>query len=160
MGRIHALSREQIQGRKDRAVRFTRDVVGDPDRAAEIEDEDVEAYAERRKLTMANPMQQDQAAWRAGFDAGAAGGQAASCPYPARTAEALAWRSGFIEGKAKASRTNTARKLETTAAQDVIARAKEILEAAYAPSATRGRLVAAIRAAIEVLEGEDDDQAA
>jgi hypothetical protein len=76
MGRIHPLSREQIQGGKDRAVRFARDVVGDPDRAAEIEDEDLEAYAERRKLTTANPMQQNQAARRAGFDAGA---PAASC---------------------------------------------------------------------------------
>ena len=80
--------------------------------------------------------------------------------YAARTSEALAWRSGFIEGKAKASRTNTARKLEMTAEQDIIARAKEILGAAYAPSATRGHLVAAIRAALEVLSGDDGDLAA
>lgn len=160
MSRIRTLSREQIQGRKDRAVRFTRDVVGDPDRAAEIESEDIESYAERRRLTMANPMQQDRAAWQEGFDAGAAGQRADSCPYSTRTAEAWAWRSGYIEGKAKISRPNTAGKREVTAEQAVIARAKEILHAAYAPSATRGGLVAAVRAAIEILEGDDGDRAA
>ena len=54
MGRTRALTPEQIQGRKDKAVSFTRDVVGDPDRAAEIEAEDLEDYAERRKLKL-NP---------------------------------------------------------------------------------------------------------
>lgn len=44
------LTREQVEGRKAKAVRFVRDVLGDPDRAAEIEDESVDDYAERRKF--------------------------------------------------------------------------------------------------------------
>ena len=49
------LTREQVQSRKDKAVRFTRDVLGDPDRADQIEDEELEDYAERRKFTLTNP---------------------------------------------------------------------------------------------------------
>lgn len=50
-----ALTREQLQGRKEKAVRFVRDVLGDPDRAQEIEDESLEDYAERRKIKLLNP---------------------------------------------------------------------------------------------------------
>jgi len=49
------LSREQLQSRKDKAVRFTRDVLNDPERAEEIADESLEDYAERRKMQIANP---------------------------------------------------------------------------------------------------------
>ncbi|HXX71763.1 MAG TPA: hypothetical protein VEI55_05675 [Candidatus Acidoferrum sp.] len=49
------LTREQLQSRKDKAVRFVRDVLGDSDRADEIEDESLESYAERRKIQIANP---------------------------------------------------------------------------------------------------------
>jgi hypothetical protein len=42
------LTSDQVQSRKDRAVRFLEDVQDDPDRAAEVEDEDLESYAERR----------------------------------------------------------------------------------------------------------------
>jgi len=35
-------------------VRFTRDVLGDPDRAEEIEEETIEDYAERRKIKLSN----------------------------------------------------------------------------------------------------------
>jgi hypothetical protein len=45
-----ALSREQIEGRKAKAVRFVRDVLGDPGRAEEIEDESLEDYAARRGM--------------------------------------------------------------------------------------------------------------
>ena len=38
-------SREQLQFRKNKAVRFTRDVVGDPDR---------DEYAERRRVQLMN----------------------------------------------------------------------------------------------------------
>jgi hypothetical protein len=38
------LTREQLEGRKEKAVRFTRDVVGDPDRADEIAEESLEDY--------------------------------------------------------------------------------------------------------------------
>jgi hypothetical protein len=52
---VKALTREQVQSRKDKAVRFTRDVLGDPDRADEIADESLESYAERRGFTITNP---------------------------------------------------------------------------------------------------------
>jgi hypothetical protein len=49
------LTRAQLQGRKEKAVRFTRDVLGDPDRADEIDAESLEDYAERRKVKLINP---------------------------------------------------------------------------------------------------------
>jgi len=49
------LSREQLERRKAQAVCFTRDVVGDEDRADEIENETLEAYAERRRIQITNP---------------------------------------------------------------------------------------------------------
>ena len=42
---VKQLTREQIQSRKDAAVRFTDNVLGDSDRASEIEDESLEDYA-------------------------------------------------------------------------------------------------------------------
>src|SRR5215472_6485262 len=49
------LSRDQLQARKDKAVRFVRDVLNDPDRADEIDEESLEDYAERRKIRLTNP---------------------------------------------------------------------------------------------------------
>jgi hypothetical protein len=49
------LTREQLQGRKDKAARFTETVLNDPERASEIEDESLEDYAERRHIQMTNP---------------------------------------------------------------------------------------------------------
>jgi len=49
------LTREQLQGRKEKAVRFVAGVLGDPDRAAEIEEESLEDYAARRRITLLNP---------------------------------------------------------------------------------------------------------
>ena len=49
------LTREQLQARKEKAVRFVRDVLGDPDRADEIADESLEDYAVRRKFEITNP---------------------------------------------------------------------------------------------------------
>jgi hypothetical protein len=49
------LTRDQLQARKDKAVRFTRDVLGDSDRAEEIEEESLESYAERRRIQIINP---------------------------------------------------------------------------------------------------------
>jgi hypothetical protein len=51
---VTTLTGEQLQSRKGRAVRFVRDVSGDPDRAAEIEDEDLDDYADRRRILLAN----------------------------------------------------------------------------------------------------------
>ena len=51
---MKSLTRDQLQSRKDQAVRFTQNVLGDPDRADEIEDESLEDYAERRKIQLAN----------------------------------------------------------------------------------------------------------
>ena len=42
------LTSDQVQSRKDQAVRFLEHVKDDPDRAAEVEDESLEDYAERR----------------------------------------------------------------------------------------------------------------
>jgi hypothetical protein len=50
-----SLTREQLQSRKEQAVRFTREVLGDPDRAEEIEEESLEDYAERRKIQLSHP---------------------------------------------------------------------------------------------------------
>ena len=49
------LTRDQLQSRKEQAVRFVRDVLGDPDRADEIADESLENYAQRRKIQITNP---------------------------------------------------------------------------------------------------------
>ena len=52
---MKTLTRDQLQSRKEKAVRFTRDVLADPDRAEEIADESLEDYAERRKIELINP---------------------------------------------------------------------------------------------------------
>jgi predicted RNase H-like nuclease (RuvC/YqgF family) len=49
------LTRDQIRGRQEKAVRFTETVLGDPGRAQEIRDESLEDYAARRKFEIANP---------------------------------------------------------------------------------------------------------
>jgi len=46
------LTRSQVESRKEKAARFVRDVLGDTDRAEEIEDESPEDYAERRKMIL------------------------------------------------------------------------------------------------------------
>jgi hypothetical protein len=50
-----ALTRSQLQSRKEKAVRFARDVLDDPDRAEEIADESLDDYADRRKIQITNP---------------------------------------------------------------------------------------------------------
>jgi hypothetical protein len=50
------LTRDQLQARKEKAVRFTRDVLSDPDRAEEIEEENLEDYAARRRIQIINPL--------------------------------------------------------------------------------------------------------
>jgi hypothetical protein len=52
---MKTLTRKQLEARKAKAVRFTHDVLGDPDRADEIEDESLEEYAERRRIQIVNP---------------------------------------------------------------------------------------------------------
>ena len=48
------LTRAKLASRKAQAVRFTRDVLGDPDRADEIDAKSLEDYAERRKVKLIN----------------------------------------------------------------------------------------------------------
>jgi hypothetical protein len=55
LGAVNALTRSQLESRKEKAVRFTRDVLGDPDRADEIAEESLEDYAQRRKIQITNP---------------------------------------------------------------------------------------------------------
>jgi len=50
------LTRDQLKSRKEKAVRFVRDVLDDPDRADEIESESLEDYASRRKVQLSNPL--------------------------------------------------------------------------------------------------------
>jgi len=50
---VKTLTHDQLESRKEKAVRFVRDVLGDPDRADEIADENLEDYAERRKIQIA-----------------------------------------------------------------------------------------------------------
>ena len=52
---MKTLTRKQLESRKAKAVRFTRDVPGDDDRASEIEDESLEDYAQRRHIQISNP---------------------------------------------------------------------------------------------------------
>jgi hypothetical protein len=58
---VKPLSRAQLESRKEKAVRFTRDVLGDPDRADEIADEGLEDYAQRRKIQITNPTRRKNA---------------------------------------------------------------------------------------------------
>jgi hypothetical protein len=57
---VKALTRDQIASRKEKAERFVRNVLGDEDRAAEIADESVEDYAERRKFEIINPQRRNR----------------------------------------------------------------------------------------------------
>ena len=53
---MKTLTRKQLESRKEKAERFVRDVLGDPERADEIVDESLESYAEGRKIQIAeNP---------------------------------------------------------------------------------------------------------
>jgi hypothetical protein len=58
---VKALTRSQLQSRKEKAVRFTRDVLDDSDRADEIADETLEDYAQRRKIQITNPSKRKNA---------------------------------------------------------------------------------------------------
>jgi len=51
---MKTLTRKQLESRKAQAVRFTRDVLEDDDRADEIEDESLEDYAEGRHIKLVN----------------------------------------------------------------------------------------------------------
>ena len=51
---MKTLTRKQREARKANAVRFTRDVLGDPERTDQIEDESLEEYAERRHVLIVN----------------------------------------------------------------------------------------------------------
>jgi hypothetical protein len=48
------LTADQVQAKKDRAVQFLRDVVGDDDKADEFEDMDLDEYAERKRVQIVN----------------------------------------------------------------------------------------------------------
>lgn len=51
---------DQAEAMQAKAVRFTRDVVGDPDKADEIESLSVEEYADRKGLQLMNPADERQ----------------------------------------------------------------------------------------------------
>jgi hypothetical protein len=51
---VKQLTREQVQSKKDAAVRFLDNVLDDPERAAEVDSESVDDYASRRKIQLIN----------------------------------------------------------------------------------------------------------
>src|SRR5205814_8716059 len=51
---MKSMTRNELDSRKAKAVRFTRDVLDHPDRADELEDESLEEYAESRHIQIAN----------------------------------------------------------------------------------------------------------
>jgi DNA anti-recombination protein RmuC len=70
-----ALTREQLQTRKEKAVRFLEDVKHDLERADEVRGESLEHYAERRKIQLSNPSRQRGPLIREPVDRMAAKGQ-------------------------------------------------------------------------------------
>jgi hypothetical protein len=52
---VKEITRTQLESRKAQAVRFVRDVLGDDDKADDIEDESLEDYAEHRQIKLTNP---------------------------------------------------------------------------------------------------------
>jgi hypothetical protein len=52
---VSTLTLRQLQSRKDKAVRFLRDVLNDPDRAEEVQEETLDDYAKRRRIQLLNP---------------------------------------------------------------------------------------------------------
>jgi hypothetical protein len=112
---MKSLSLSQVQGRKDKAVRFVRDVLDDPDRAEEIEDESIEDYAARRHFRISNPKSQEYAMPSA--------------------------------------------KAEVTELEGVLGEVQDLLEEAYTPEATREDLAEAIGNALDVIEGEEEEEA-
>ena len=57
---MKSMTRDQLQNRKERAVRFARDVREDDDLADQIENESLEDYAEHRHIRIANPTLPDR----------------------------------------------------------------------------------------------------
>jgi len=49
-------TREQAQARKDAAVRFSENVLRDPDKASDIESEDLDDWVERKGITLIDNM--------------------------------------------------------------------------------------------------------
>jgi predicted RNase H-like nuclease (RuvC/YqgF family) len=55
-GIVKRLTQEQLQARKDQAVRFIWDVKGDFERGEEVERESLADYGARRKIEVRNPI--------------------------------------------------------------------------------------------------------
>jgi len=52
---VKQVTRQQLQARKERAVRVTRDLLSDPERSEEISEERPEDHAVKRKFQITNP---------------------------------------------------------------------------------------------------------
>jgi hypothetical protein len=57
---MKALTREQLQKRKESAVRFARDVREDDELADQIENESLQEYAEHRHIRLLNPTRKEK----------------------------------------------------------------------------------------------------
>jgi hypothetical protein len=57
---MKSLTREQLEKRKERAVRFARDVREDDELADQIENESLEEYADHRHIRLLNPTRKEK----------------------------------------------------------------------------------------------------
>ena len=57
---MKSLTREQLEKRKERAVRFARDVREDDELADQIENESLQEYAEHRHIRLLNPTRKEK----------------------------------------------------------------------------------------------------
>jgi hypothetical protein len=145
MRKRHTLTREQVERRKDQAVKFTRDVVGDPDRADEIEGESLESYAERRKLKLENPTMPHYSQGKTRAERMAFLEQDARRILAApdkHTAAELKWAEDMLE-----ARSNPAN----------LSQAVGILQDAYRPAATRAELAQAIGEVLDLFDPDGGD---
>ncbi len=63
---VKHLTRDQVESRKEKAVRFTENVLGDPDRAEEIANESADEYAERKGIEIVSNPNKNRRATMAG----------------------------------------------------------------------------------------------
>jgi hypothetical protein len=126
---------DQVAARKEKAANFARNVLQDDDLADSLEGEDVESYAERKKLVIKNAAKQ-------------------SPKGP---------QLGTIRTQTRNRRTNKAMAnngnddLTKADLQDMVDQAYSILSDAYDPQSSREDMAGAIADALDVLEGNGDD---
>lgn len=61
MGLMRSITRETAEAKKQKAARFVRSVLGDDERASQIEAESADDYAERKGFAISNPKRKTMA---------------------------------------------------------------------------------------------------